>query len=435
MKKYTFDPRIFISPPYIKCPKCSNDTFGVLSIHDNFYLRRCKNCLYPRANEKSIRITLPALKKKVIYIDQMAISNMMKKLNPQTKASKKGDIDDFWLLLFNKLDYLSKLQLIICPDSEFHKEESLLSPFYKSLKRIYELFSHGVSFSSRDEIERDQIYQHINNWLKGEPEKKLELDINTIVRGNLNAWQDRLTISVDMEIDERLIDSFRKNREKICGSLSEVFARWQTETNKDYNDWFNEEVEIFGTVVLEAHLNYLKKIQQNQCLLNEESLLAFINPPPATILVGMIHRILKKNGIDDSEIIEKTDEYLHCQYIRDIPVIKISAMMYAAIARKAAAGQKKPPNQGMRNDIFIISGLLPYCDAMFIDNACYNYLNEYPLADEIDYNTKIFSQNCKGEFLEYLDDIESNASEDHLNKVYEVYGRDWAKPFNEIFKY
>ena len=365
----------------------------------------------------------------------MAISNMMKALNPEIKAHKKGSIDEFWFLLFNKLDYLCKLQLIICPDSEFHKKESLLSPFYKSLKRIYQLLSHGVSFNNREVIERYQIYQHITNWLKGEHDKELELDINTIVRGNLNGWQDHLIISADMGFDEKLIDDFRKNRERLCSSLSEVFKRWQTETNRDFYDWFNEEVQSFGTVVLEAHLNYLKKIKRYQGILNEESISAFINPPPATILICMIHRILKKNGINSSEIIEKTDQYLHSPYIKDIPIVKISAMMYAAIVRKAAAGQKKPPNQGMYNDIFIISGLLPYCDAMFIDNTCYNHLSEHPLVDEIDYNTKLFSQNCKEEFLEYLDAIESDASKSHIDKVYEVYGKEWARPFNEIFKH
>jgi len=434
LKKYTFDPRIFINPPYIKCPKCNNNTFGILSIQKDRYLRRCKNCMYPRANEKPVCTPLQSLNKKIIYIDQMAISNMMKALNPQTNAYKKNGTNEFWFLLFNKLDYLCKLQLIICPDSEFHKKESLLSPFYKSLKRIYQLLSHGVSFDGREVIERYQIYQHITNWLKGENDKELELDINTIVRGNLNGWQDRLIISVDMGFDEKLIDDFRKNREKLCNSLSEVFKRWQTETNRDFYDWFNEEVGIFGTVVLEAHLNYLKKIMKYQGILNEESISAFINPPPTTILIGMIRRILEKNGFGSSEIIDKTDEYLHCPYIKDIPIIKISSMMYAAIARKAAAGQKKPPNQGMYNDIFIISGLLPYCDAMFIDNACYNYLNEHPLVDEIDYNTKVFSQNNKEEFLEYLNAIESGAPKRHLDRVYEVYGKGWVKPFTEIFK-
>ena len=87
MGKFTFDPRIFINPLYIECPNCKNNTFGILSIQEDRYFRRCKNCLYPRADEKSICTPLPNLKKKIIYIDQMAISNMMKALNPSRAAS------------------------------------------------------------------------------------------------------------------------------------------------------------------------------------------------------------------------------------------------------------------------------------------------------------------------------------------------------------
>ncbi|GAH17703.1 unnamed protein product, partial [marine sediment metagenome] len=210
--------------------------------------------------------------------------------------------------------------------------------------------------------------------------------------GNLNGWQDRLIISVDMGFDEKIIDDFRKNRERLCISFSEVFKRWQTESKKGFYDWFQEEVESFGRSTLKAHLNYLEKMKQYQGIVNEESISALINPPPATILIRTIHRIFKNNGFNSSKIIEKTVEYLHSPYIKDIPIVKIFSMMLATIARKAAAGQKNSPNQGMYNDISIISGLLPYCDAMFIDNTCYNYLNERPLVEEINYDTKVFSQ-------------------------------------------
>jgi hypothetical protein len=130
------DPKIFINPPYIKCPKCGKNSFGILGIYDNHYCRRCRECFYPKGDEPYVRYPLPKLKKKIIYIDQFAISNMMKALNPETKAYKKGTIKKFWLTLFEKLDKLSKLQLIVCPYSESHRYESLAAPFYNDLKMI-----------------------------------------------------------------------------------------------------------------------------------------------------------------------------------------------------------------------------------------------------------------------------------------------------------
>ena len=66
---------------------------------------------------------------------------MMKFLNPATKSHRKVKGDIFWGKLFEQLHTLCKLQLIICPDSDMHETESLLAPYYESLKRIYELLS------------------------------------------------------------------------------------------------------------------------------------------------------------------------------------------------------------------------------------------------------------------------------------------------------
>src|SRR5258708_3053049 len=113
-----FDPRIFISPPYFPCPKCNKESFGVLSIGRNVYTRRCKECWF------SNHFHLPELHKKIIYLDQFVISEMMKAIHE--KLGKTGRVDPFWLRLFEKLGRLSHLQLIICPDSHYHQQESLL---------------------------------------------------------------------------------------------------------------------------------------------------------------------------------------------------------------------------------------------------------------------------------------------------------------------
>jgi hypothetical protein len=88
----------------------------------------------------------------------------------------------------------------------------------------------------------------------------------------------------------------------------------------------------------------------------------------------------------------------------------------------------------MMSDIRIISVLLPYCDAMFIDNECRGLLCEEPLSGALDYGTTLFSTNNKERFLNYLDDIKSRASPEHLDKVKEVYGEDWEKPYTTLYQ-
>lgn len=432
MKSIKFNPSIFISPPYIKCPKCGKNSFGILMICDDHYFRRCKECFYPQGNEPAIRYPLPKLNKKIIYVDQFAISNMMKALNPQTKSYQKGALDDFWVKCFERLDSLCKLQLIICPDSGFHTNESLLSPFFEPLKRMYELLSGGVRFCDHETIKRFQLYYHASNWISGNQEKEINLDVNSVVRGKINAWQDRLFISVNINYSMDWIDDLRKARNKINKGLYNIFKRWQTEKNKTFDDWFEIESMSFGKVTLELYFNYLEGLK-NMTTNNFVPTANYNMSWSSLLLLRSIKDAFLRASIQEADVWPKTIKYLLSPSLKEVPFIKISSMLFASLARKAAAGRKKPPNQGMANDIEIISVLLPNCDAMFIDNECHAYLKEKPLCDAIDYETDIFSQNTKDEFLKYLDNIELNASKEHLDKINEVYGSTWREPYTTLY--
>lgn len=358
MKTVKFDTRTFISPPYIKCPKCGKESFGILMICAHHYCRRCRECFYPTGTEPSECYLLPKLDKKIIYIDQFAISNMMMALNPQTRAYQKGKIDEFWRKLFEKLDRLCKLQLIICPDSGFHTTESLvwksdLASYFEPLKQMYGLLSHNVSFLDHETIKRFQICEHAKNWVDGKENEKLNLDAQSVTRGEINAWQSRLAISINLQYNQGWTDELRKTRERKHEGLKNVFEHWQTEKGKTFEEWFEWESKTFGEVTLQLYFN---------------------SSPFSVILIHSIHDTFRKAGIQDSEICPKTIEYLTSPSLKNVPFIKISSMLYASLARQVNLGRKEPPDRGMANDIEIISVLSPYCDAMFIDKKCHGYL-------------------------------------------------------------
>ena len=427
MKEIKIDPKIFISPPFRKCPKCGQpDTFGTLMVHDNDFTRRCFSCRHTDS------IPLPELNKKIIYIDQFAISNMMKALNTETDANKKGRVDIFWRTLFEKLDRLCKLQLIICPDSNIHTDESLMTGYFKELKRMYELLSHGVSFERPETIQMHQIYEHAFNWISGSPEKPISVNVHDVVHGGINAWQSRFIISIDRNFQVSWIEDIRKSRNFVCAEMAEVFKKWQSEKGKPFRYFFDSECRGFISELFSSYVDRLKRLH-NISLGKAEMNIDDIFPTSSYRIIKAVHDTFERAGIQDEEIYNKTMEYLNSKYIKDIPFLKISAMFFAAIARKAAAGKKNPPGQGISNDISIISVILPYCDALFIDKECHAYLKEVPLRDEIKYGTKIFSLSNKNEFFEYLDSIEKSASEDHLFWVRQVYGDNWGKPYTELY--
>lgn len=428
MKEIKIDPKTFISPPYRQCPKCRQpDTFGTLMVNDDSFSRRCFNCRHTDS------IPLPELNKQVIYIDQFAISNMMKALNTKTVANKKGRVDSFWHTLFEKLDRLCKFQLIICPDSAIHTDESLMTGYFTELKCMYELLSHGVTFQAQESIREQQLYEHALNWAGGNSAKPISLNVDDVVHGKINAWQHRFIISINRNFQESWIEDIRKSRDAICADMADVFKRWQTEKGKPFKYFFEYEYKGLMREWVQGCVAYLERrhdITHGKTTMDLE----VIFPPSPYVMIKTIHDAFKKAGIQDEEIWNRTMEYLNSKYIKDIPFIKISALFFAAIARKAANGGKKnPPGQGMSNDINVISVILPYCDAALIDKECHAYLKEKPLCDEVNYGTRIFSLSNKDEFLNYLDSIEKSASEEHLFWVRQAYGDNWGKPYTTLY--
>ena len=424
-------PKDFINGPYTDCPKCGKNAFGVLMICDNHYCRRCRECLYPRGHEQAAAYPLPRLNKVIIYLDQFAISNMMLVLNPDAKAYQKGKVDPFWKTLFEKIDSLCKLQLIICPDSDFHRHESMLSRFYEPLKRMYELLSHGVSFYDDDTIHRFQITEQLHRWLGDQNVKGV--GVQDLVHGNINAWQERIIFSVGDFRIPGLVDEIRKTRETIADNLKPIFQRWQTETEKNFNYWYKEEKKANAKVLWERYARIL------QSFTSASFGIGAFNPWDATDFANVtIHQILetfKERGIEKNDLFTKLAEFLCSEAFENTPYIRISAMLWASLARKAASGRKNPPNRGFETDVKIVSTLLPYCDAMFIDNEFRAYLAESPVSKTLGYSTKIYSYKTRESFLAYLDEISSKASPGHFEKIREVYGDDWDKPFSELYEH
>ena len=90
MTKKVFDPRDFISPPFKACPKCGHETFGVITISKDSYSRRCRDLAHGK------RILCRPVRKKIIYLDQYVVSNLMKLDNPTLQRTDKLAANPFW---------------------------------------------------------------------------------------------------------------------------------------------------------------------------------------------------------------------------------------------------------------------------------------------------------------------------------------------------
>jgi hypothetical protein len=104
-----FDPREMISPPWQTCPSCGKDKFGIHIISDSQLMRRCRDCWHKRF------YPLPELRKRIIYLDQFVVSNLMKLDNPGVTGHERVAAVPFWRELRDLLFQLRQLQMICCP--------------------------------------------------------------------------------------------------------------------------------------------------------------------------------------------------------------------------------------------------------------------------------------------------------------------------------
>lgn len=422
----TIHPRDWVNGPFKDCPQCKKSEFGVLSIFESSYVRRCRECLY------SEQFSLPLLKKTIIYLDQFAISEMMKALDPS--FPRHAEVDSFWKRLFEKLDRLSKLQLVVCPGSDTHYKESRLYQYSTQVQRVLDQLSHAIRFEDFQWMIKWQVHECLEQWIRGDEIYRPSYERHRALRRAIHGWQDRLIFTANSKWSPEFLEEVKADREKVYLALTEVFKMWQS-GGKTFDEWLENEKSNYGKAIWEAHLRHLLNVRD--ILEGKKKAGDFLEllPGDASQIISMVQEDLLGHKVPQAEVMQKTWKFLTSPMLTQIPYVQISSHLWASEARKAAGGKKHPPNQGTHDDFHTISTLVPYVDAIFIDSVCWSYLQEEPVKGFMtSFPAKIFSPRNRDQFMNYLDEIENSASKDHLKLVDEVYGDKWVQPFLGMFQ-
>jgi len=388
-------------------------------------VRRCRDCWHKQDYQ------LPKLRKKIIYLDQFVISNLMKLKNPATKGHASVAADPFWRELHDLLFQLRQLQMICCPDSGSHVEESRTSPFNAELKKTYEQLSGGVTFKAFDSIKCEQIGELALAWSEGR-EPAFDFDPSGILSKDPNEWNERLYIVFG---DNPFISEarLRQVRAELHANIARLFRDVWGKEKRTFEYWYD--LERFG---YQGHLSKAVVRSRKERL---EAMLAYrpgteisledldkTLPAFAESLLASMEQIMRfPRSAGERSRAERSrleTEFGKANRIAEAPFVRLQALMFAAIAMRAAQGQKEPPNEGTATDIDTVAHLLPYCDAMFMDNGCRSLLLDVPTALRPPETAKVFSLNVKTQFLDYLRSIRDGISAEHVQAIRDVYGDD-----------
>jgi len=439
----TITRRDFISGPYKQCPNqscLSEDTFGVfINIEGSrSYMRECIKCGYRKS------YALPQIKKKILYLDQFVISNLVKLLDKSHPSHRRVKSDPFWETLFVKLETALKSQAIVCPDSFYHKDESLLASRmdFKLMRRLYEHFSSGKTLYPSIIVEKNQITHHFEAWLEG---RKAEFNFDPqeiAFDKDLHSWSIGLRISVGGGPYPGQIENLQKINAITEEQLKAVWERWQNEKNVNFVDRVREETAGLGRGLIIAVKQFaerrayaMRRIAAGE---NYEMDLGDFLPPIANDILESLMRIARSKGLSEQQVAETILRYFNdIDALLEIPYVRITSVMFAGLAHRAASGQKKPPRSTA--DIQFIASYLPYCDALFVDKESASLLKEFPRgAPEYlrlkEFPAKIFSLNTKEEFLDYLDELVAAIPADQIEILKDMSGKDYNKPYWDILE-
>ncbi|XHR28141.1 MAG: hypothetical protein ACFUZC_19710 [Chthoniobacteraceae bacterium] len=358
------------------------------------------------------------------------MSNVIKTLDPTTEPAhlRRTDPLGFYRNAFEKIHRLCNLQLLVCPYSRVHQDESIVwEDYFKKLKRLYEMLSYGARFETPEKIRNAQILSFARNWAGIAANDQQIIDRKTVICGRIDEWQNWFQITLNRTIIPEVIVELRETREKKYQGYLGVHERWKTEDHRKFAYWLREEELALSTVLKARFARTMAREFQIRAAQHErtcEDVFSLMDPD-FQLLIDL-DAVFREAGMREDELFGKPWECLESEAFGDVPFVKISCHLFAALARRAP-GRKKPPTKHPFNDVDMLAAYLPCCDGMFVDKEMHGLLDEQPLKKALNYGTKIFSLRSKEEFLDFLDQIESSATTEHLAKVREVYGDGWYR--------
>jgi hypothetical protein len=314
-----------------------------------------------------------------------------------------------------------------------HYDESVVAGnnAFRKLKRIYELLSAGTTFYEPEQVRNEQIVAFARTWVTGE-QHGWNFDAQEITHGRVNDWRGHLQLTLNTGIIPELIEELREARQKKTQGFSSVHTMWQNDKNLGFWDWFREERLGLSKVLMQEVTKTLARqiqIRQQQIEPTIEDMLPDFN----WRLFVALHRVFRNVGLSDQKAVPKIWEFLTAEKLGEVPYVRISCLMFAAMAQLASRGKKIRPNHPF-NDVDMVSAYLPYCDAIFVDKEIDSVLAEKPIPSELKYSTRVFSPRSRKAFLDFLDQIESETSPSHIATVRDVYGENWEKPYVEVLQ-
>jgi hypothetical protein len=389
-------------------------------VYGQYWVDRCRKC----GHEHSER--LPAITKKIIYLDQCALSHIL------------SGREDRWKAVHRRLLLLSHLEVVTCPYSPIHEDESLLAEHSRDqLKALYRQLSGGNAFRSPFEVEQAQLLRSIRRFL-GQGD----------VAGPAPAWSEfcvndphRWTIEprayADFPPNAEVIGWLEAYKQGIQAGLDVVAKNWRDEDGQRFEDDVKREAIAFGRSAISAYRQPDKAAREIEALLAADQVELYrqcrgagkfnaVTPPGIQESVRLVHAlacVVHAARPDEPDPVAVVDEFFGSEEaIKGTPFLNVGSRLWACVA-EAARNPKgaRAPTANDDSDLTAISHYGRYCNAIVVDNYFRDLASQPRVRAPYLTGVAIFSARTLGAFVDYLDCLLTTIPTDHRLAIKEVY--------------
>lgn len=386
------------------CPGCGgHQTYGNVSVDKDAVRMGCRRC--------KIRVNrpLPAIKKKIVYLDQCVLSGAFRGKDPR------------YIQVVERVKRVCSYQLVIAPYSNVHEDETHQwrghdGQTYEQLMAFIKSTARGTEFEPAYEVERAQVGRGFSAYL-GRSSPADVLQEGDAVRGDTSGWEDYFYIDVGRYMGD--VDLKRQLKSQAVATLVGVFDGW-VKSNNTFAQDFALEVKASGDAFVNAYVDMVKRVAGGDYA-------AIYDSPIASQVVETLQHYMP-DGTPPDVVMKTILTYFSSPSFADVPSIMLSCAMFAglkdqvkrgAFANREVAAQRL---SGVFDDVKHISTYAPYCDAFFMDNAMADLVCSPLVQLDKKFKTKVFCLNTRTDFLAWLDEVEAAMTPEHVAALETAYG-------------
>ncbi len=379
------------------CPGCGYERFGNVMVLPRFVLRGCGRCDY------SVRVPLPATRKRVVYLDQPFFSGAFRGRDPR------------FVELAAKIQRLSAHQLLTSPRSFAHEAEAVQWARGAELVEFIKRTSRGHQFNPGHEVEQTQITQGFKAWLEGTgpdyvPEQKEALT------AEVHNWDNYMFVDIRRPLGDG--NELRERKEQSTQALVAIFDDWR-QSQSVFEQDVAAELASIAKIYRDSYANYVARVGGGD-------IEAMFTTPIFSMIIERMRHHLPEN-MDVLEQLRTCAEFFTTPNFASLPYQYIRSRACALLKHNVKNGAYANRDRaieavgGFFYDLDHIAHYAPYCDAIAMDRPMAEMMSDPRIDLEVRFGVKVFSLANLDEFHAWLDGIEANMSDEHREAIHAAY--------------